>query len=51
MCILFVILFVCMGMGVEGIWWVVCVIIVVKGFILVGWFVLIKWKVLLCLIF
>ena len=40
------ILFVRMGMGVEGIWWAVCVTTVAKGLILAGWFALIKRKVL-----
>ena len=39
-------LFVRMGMGVEGIWWAVCVTTVAKGLILAGWFALIKRKVL-----
>ncbi|MCZ2574674.1 MATE family efflux transporter [Bacteroides fragilis] len=40
------ILFVRMGMGIEGIWWAVCVTTVAKGLILAGWFALIKRKVL-----
>ena len=40
------ILFVRMGMGVEGIWWAVSVTTVVKGLILLGWFIIIKQKCL-----
>lgn len=38
------ILFVRMGMGVEGIWWAVCVTTVAKGLALLGWFTLIRKK-------
>ena len=40
------ILFVRMGMGVEGIWWAVCVTTVAKGLILLSWFIIIKKKCL-----
>lgn len=40
------ILFVQMGMGVEGIWWAVCVTTVAKGLVLLSWFVIIKKKCL-----
>ena len=40
------ILFVRMGMGVEGIWWAVCVTTVDKGLILLSWFIIIKKKCL-----
>ena len=36
------ILFVRMGMGVEGIWWAVCVTTIAKGLILLGWFTMIR---------
>ena len=40
------ILFVRMGMGVEGIWWAVCVTTIAKGLILLGWFTMIRKKCL-----
>lgn len=40
------ILFVRMGMGVEGIWWAVCVTTIAKGMILLGWFTMIRKKCL-----
>ena len=40
------ILFVRMGMGVEGIWWAVCITTVAKGLILLSWFIIIKKKCL-----
>ena len=40
------IVFVQMGMGVEGIWWAVCVTTVAKGLVLLSWFVIIKKKCL-----
>lgn len=40
------ILFVRMGMGVEGIWWAVCVTTIAKGLILATWFFFIKKRVL-----
>lgn len=40
------ILFVRMGMGVEGIWWAVSATTVIKGLILLGWFIIIKQKCL-----
>ena len=40
------ILFVRMGMGVEGIWWAVSVTTVAKGLILLSWFILIRKKCL-----
>lgn len=40
------ILFVRMGMGVEGIWWAVCVTTIAKGIILLTWFTIIKKKYL-----
>lgn len=40
------ILFVRMGMGVEGIWWAVCVTTVAKGIILLTWFTIGKKKLL-----
>ena len=39
-------LFVRMGMGVEGIWWAVCVTTIAKGLILLGWFTMIRKKCL-----
>ncbi|MCE9106896.1 MATE family efflux transporter [Bacteroides pyogenes] len=41
------ILFVNMGMGVEGIWWAVCVTTIAKGLILLGWFMIIRKKYLI----
>ena len=38
-------LFISMGMGVEGIWWAVCLTTTVKGIILLLWFVFIRKKV------
>lgn len=35
-----------LGMGVEGIWWAICLTSIVKGIILSGWFAAIKTKVL-----
>ena len=40
------ILFVRMGMGVEGIWWAVSVTTVAKGLILLSWFIIIRKKCL-----
>lgn len=40
------IFFVRLGMGVEGIWWAVCVTTVAKGLILLTWFAIIRKKVL-----
>lgn len=40
------ILFVRMGMGVEGIWWAVCVTTIAKGLILLGWLTMIRKKCL-----
>ena len=40
------VLFVRMGMGVEGIWWAVCITTVAKGLILLSWFIIIKKKCL-----
>lgn len=40
------ILFVRMGMGVEGIWWAVCTTTIAKGIILTVWFAIIKRKAL-----
>ena len=44
--VLLAILFVRMGMGVEGIWWAVCITTVAKGLILLSWFIIIKKKCL-----
>ena len=38
--------FISLGMGVEGIWWAVCVTTIAKGIILFLWFVAIRKKVL-----
>lgn len=35
-----------LGMGVEGIWWAVCITTVAKGLILLSWFTFIRKKVL-----
>ena len=35
-----------LGMGVEGIWWAVCITTIAKGLILLGWFAFIRKKVL-----
>ena len=40
------IFFVQLGMGVEGIWWAVCLTTTAKGVILLAWFVFIRKKVL-----
>lgn len=36
-----------LGLGVEGIWWAICLTSVAKGLILAGWFSVIRKKVLL----
>ena len=32
------------GLGVEGIWWAVCITTIAKGIVLLSWFVFIKKK-------
>lgn len=41
-----VFLLVQLGLGVEGIWWAVCITTIAKGLILLGWFAFIRKKVL-----
>jgi len=34
------------GLGVEGIWWAICITSIAKGIILAGWFMVVKKKIL-----